>query len=155
MALPQLLREIEDRGVTLMIAPVEPRLRFRPASRLTPEMVEGLRTHKAQILERLEGGQEPPQNFAPVSEPTIRDAGEVLQLARSHFGEISPEYREEVPYPPPEKGTDPMVHKHTDKARFFQGVRGRDLRRREREGLPPWIRIVDGGGAALRENRPA
>ncbi len=41
---------------------------------------------------------------------------------------------------------DPMVHKHTDKARFFQVVRRRDQERREREGLPPWICIVDGAG---------
>ncbi|PLS85944.1 MAG: hypothetical protein CYG60_09850, partial [Actinobacteria bacterium] len=75
MALPELLREIEDRGVTLMAATVEPRLRFRPASRMTPELVEGLRAHKAEILEALEG-------------PRIQDAGEVLELARAHFGEI-------------------------------------------------------------------
>ena len=34
------------------------------------------------------------------------------------------------------------------KARYFSGARERGLERRRREGLPPWIRLVDGGGAA-------
>ncbi len=144
MALPELLREIEDRGVTLMAAPVEPRLRFRPASALTPTLVEGLREHKAEILRELEGSEESKGQ----NENLIRNVGEVLALARAHFGEMAPEHRQEAPYPPPEKGTDPLVHRHTAKARFFQGVRRRDQERREREGLPPWIRIVDGGGDA-------
>ncbi len=146
MILTELLREIKNRDVTLF--PAGDRLRFRPKRNLTPELVEGLREHKAEILERLERGEEPPLNSAEVSEPTIRDAGEVLELARAHFGEMASEHQMDAPYPPPEPGSDPMVHKHTDKARFFQGVRRRDQESREREGLPPWIRIVDGGGDA-------
>ncbi len=144
MALPELLREIEDRGVILMAAPVEPRLRFRPASRLTPALVEGLREHKAAILEALEGDEKPGQNFAPV----IESAAEVLELARVHFGEIAPESREEAPYPAPEPGRDPLAHKHTDKALWFAGARERERERRRRYGLPSHIRLVDGGGAA-------
>ncbi len=136
MGLPQLLREIEDRGVTLMAAPVEPRLRFRPASLLTPELVEGLREHKAEILEALLAG------------PRVRDVGEVLELARARLGEIAPEHREDPPIPAPEKGRDPLVHEYTDKARFFRGVRLGDLAKREREGLPTWIRMGGAGGVA-------
>ncbi len=143
MALPELLREIEDRGVILMAAPVEPRLRFRPASRLTPALVEGLRQHKAEILEVLEGREKPGQN----SDPVIESAGEVLALARAHFGEIAPESREEAPYAAPEPGRDPLAHKHTDKALWFAGARERELERRRRYGLPSYIRIVDGGAA--------
>lgn len=140
MALPELLSEIEGRGVTLMVAPVEPRLRFRPASALTPDLVEGLREHKAAILEALEHRAGPA--------PTIRNAGEVLELARARLGEMAPEYQTEAPYPSPEPGRDPLAHLHTPKARFFRGVRRRDQERRKREGLPPWIRLVDGGGAS-------
>ncbi|MDP8952105.1 MAG: hypothetical protein M3N18_07700 [Actinomycetota bacterium] len=160
MVLPELLREIENRGVTL--EPAGDRLRFRPKRNLTPELVEGLRQHKAEILERLEKCERPhflgtPENGArsPIGEPTIKKAGEVLELARAHFGEMAPEHQMDAPYPPPESGSDPMMHKHTDKARFFRGVRERDRERREREGLPSHIRILDGGGAALRKNRPA
>ncbi len=149
MVLPELLREIENRGVTL--EPAGDRLRFRPKRNLTPELVEGLREHKAAILEALEGRDNPDtvtglEQTRHRDGSTISDTAEVLELARAHFGEIA--HPEEAPYPPPEKGTDPLVHRHTAKARFFQGVRRRDQERREREGLPPWIRLVDGGGDA-------
>ncbi len=143
MALSELLREIEGRGVTLMAAPVEPRLRFRPASALTPALVEGLREHKAAILEALEVREKPDHR-----DPVIESTAEVLELARAHFGEIAPEYREDAPYPPPEPGRDPLAHKHTDKALWFSGSRERELERRRRYGLPSHIRIVGGGGAA-------
>ncbi len=144
MALPELLREIEDRGVKLMAAPVEPRLRFRPASALTPALIEGLREHKAEILRELEGSEESKGQ----NDHLIRNAGEVLELARAHFGEIAPESREEAPYAAPEPGRDPLAHKHTDKALWFAGARERELERRRRYGLPSHIRLVDGGGAA-------
>ena len=161
MVLQELLHEVEVRGVDLSI--VGDRLRYRPASRLTPELVEGLRQHKAKILERLEGdvssatvaGDEPPEVSRRHDNPSrdsllnsavIRDVGEVLELARARLGEM--EHPEEAPYPPPEKGRDPLVHRHTAKARFFRDVRVRDLEKRRREGFPPWIRLVDGGGAA-------
>ncbi len=144
MALPELLREIEDRGVTLMAAPAEPRLRFHPASALTPALVEGLKKHKAAILEALEGREEPAKNFSPA----IESVTEVLELARAHFGEIVPESRQEAPYAAPEPGRDPLAHKHTDKALWFAGSRERELERRRRYGLPSHIRLVDGGGAA-------
>ncbi len=154
MALPELLREIEGRGVTLMAAPVEPRLRFRPASALTPELVEGLREHKAAILEALEGREKPAQNSEPVSEepgqsfdPIIESTAEVLALARAHFGEIAPEHRQGAPYAAPEPGRDPLAHKHTDKALWFAGARERELERRRRYGLPSHIRLVDGGAS--------
>ncbi|MDP9479829.1 MAG: hypothetical protein M3R38_29910 [Actinomycetota bacterium] len=154
MALPELLREIEDRGVTLMAAPAEPRLRFHPASALTPALVEGLRLHKAAILEALERREKLPQNFGEVSEepaqnfaPVIESAGEVLALARAHFGGIAPESRQEAPYAASEPGRDPLAHKHTDKALWFAGARERELERRRRYGLPSHIRLVDGGAS--------
>ncbi len=75
-------------------------------------------------------------------EPMIGSVAEVLALAHASLGVIPPKHREEAPYPPPEKGTDPLVHRHTAQARFFQGVRERDLEKRKLEGLPPWIRLV-------------
>ncbi|MDP9456855.1 MAG: hypothetical protein M3Q60_14005 [Actinomycetota bacterium] len=153
MVLPELLREIESRGVTL--EPAGDRLRFRPKRNLTPELIEGLREHKAAILEALDEREKPGLNSGPVSEepvpnlaPVIESAGEVLELACAHFGEIAPEYRQEAPFPPSEPGRDPMAHKHTDKALWFAGARGRELERRRRHGLPSYIRMVDGGGDA-------
>lgn len=156
MVLPELLREIENRGVTLV--PAGDRLRFRPKRNLTPELVEGLRQHKTEILERLEGLESDERSSIPeggersrdplLNSPVIRDVGEVLELARARLGDIAPEHRMDAPYPEPEGNGDPLVHRHTAKARFFRDVRRRDRERREREGLPPWIRVVDGGGDA-------
>ncbi len=140
MALPELLREIEDRGVTLMAAPAEPRLRFHPASALTPALVEGLREHKAAILRELEENEKLDHR-----DPVIENTGEVLELARACLGEMA--YPEEAPYPPPEPGRDPLTHKHTDKALWFAGARERELERRRRYGLPSHIRLVDGGAS--------
>ncbi len=131
-----------------MAAPAEPRLRFHPASALTPALVEGLREHKAAILEALEGCESVPTSEHFDTSPTIRTTAEVLELARAHFGEIAPESREEVPYAAPEPGRDPLAHKHTDKALWFAGARERELERRRRYGLPSHIRLVDGGGTA-------
>ncbi|MDP9455594.1 MAG: hypothetical protein M3Q60_07330 [Actinomycetota bacterium] len=138
MILPELLREIENRGVQLV--PAGDRLRFRPKRNLTPELVAELREHKAAILQTLKMRE-------GVDPARIEDAGEVLEMARAYFG-LLPEDREEPPLPEPEKGHDPLVHRHTAKARFFRSVRGRDLEKRKREGLPPWIRLVNaqGGG---------
>ncbi len=145
MVLPELLREIESRGVTL--EPAGDRLRFRPKRNLTPELVEGLREHKAAILETLEGGESLPTSGDFDTSPTIRTTAEVLELARAHFGEIAHEHREEAPYAAPEPGRDPMAHKHTDKALWFAGARKRELERRRRYGLPSHIRLVDGGAS--------
>ncbi len=150
MVLPELLREIENRGVTL--EPAGDRLRFRPKMNLTPELVEGLREHKAAILEALEGCEPPKvsrRNESPEfrNDGVIESAAEVLELARAHFGEIAPESREEAPYAGPEPGRDPMAHKHTDKALWFAGARERELERRRRYGLPSHIRLVDGGAS--------
>lgn len=141
---PELL--IEDlAGVGVELWKDGDKLRCRgPRRALTPDLIEGLRQHKAEILERLDGTHG--SRDALLNSPVIQDAAEVLELARAHFGEL--EHPEEAPYPPPEKGRDPLVHRHTAKARFFRDVRVRDLEKRRREGFPPWIRLVDGGGAA-------
>jgi hypothetical protein len=145
MVLAELLRKVDGRGVTLSI--VGDRLRFRPASALTPALVEGLREHKAAILEALEGGESGPASEHSDTSPTIRTTAEVLALARAHFGEIAPESRQEPPYAAPEPGRDPLAHKHTDKALWFAGARERELERRRRYGLPSHIRLVDGGAS--------
>ncbi len=146
MVLTELMGKIRGRGVTLSI--VGDRLRYSPASCMTPELVEGLREHKADILEALEGCESVPTSEHFDTSPMISTTAEVLELARAHFGEIAPESRQEAPYAAPEPGRDPLAHKHTDKALWFAGARERELERRRRHGLPSYIRIVDGGRTA-------
>ncbi|MDP9488404.1 MAG: hypothetical protein M3Q49_21915 [Actinomycetota bacterium] len=133
MTAHELVEELSGAGVKLWADGDKLRCRG-PRRVMTAETVARLEEYKAAILEALEG-------------PKVRSAAEVLELARAHFGEISPESREEAPYAAPEPGRDPLAHKHTDKALWFAGARERELERRRREGLPPWIRVVDGGAA--------
>lgn len=111
-----------------------------PTSEIAEEHAEGLGRTRTTLLNHADAD-------AP-RDPTIRNPAEVVELARAHFGEIADESRQEAPYAPPEPGHDPLVHLYTAKAQFFQGIRRRDQERRARKGLPPWIRLVDGGGDA-------
>ena len=136
-----LVEELSGRGVKLWAEGGKLRCRG-PRRAMTPETIARLKEQKAAVLEALEASE-----VSDFTAPPIENAGEVLELARTHFG-LRPEDREEPPYPPPEKGRDPLVHRHTAKARFFRDVRERDQVRRAREGMPPWIRVADGGGTA-------
>jgi hypothetical protein len=53
---------------------------------------------------------------APRYAKPIEHPGEVLELARQHFGLV-----EDPVIPPPLRGRDPMVKRGTDKAGFFMG----------------------------------
>ena len=46
----------------------------------------------------------------------IASVAEVFELARQYFPE-----RDGLPLLPPVRGRDPLVHRGTDKARFFRG----------------------------------
>ena len=137
----RVLDEVERRSVTLSSA--GDKLRFRPKDALTPELVEELKTHKEGILRILADREIAARDLRPVE-----DAGEIFEMARVRFG-LPPEDRE-PPVPPPVRGRDHLVHRDTDKARFYREVRREDLEKRRREGLPPWIRMVDGGTGEAR-----
>ena len=138
MSVGQVLAEVERRGVTL--APAGDKLRFRPKDALPPELVEELRAHKASILRLLTDREIAARDPRPVE-----GVGEVLEMARARFG-LPPEDRE-PPAPPRVRGRDRLTHRNTAKARFYREVQREDREKRLREGLPPWIRVVDGGAA--------
>ena len=75
----------------------------------------------------------------------VEGVGEVLEMARARFG-LPPEDRE-PPAPPRVRGRDRLTHRNTAKARFYREVQREDREKRLREGLLPWIRVVDGGAA--------
>ncbi len=102
------LSEVQHRNVKLWAA--GDRLRFSPASALTPELVEELRQHKEDILSILRRREEVQQDTSPL----IKDASEVLQIAREVLGQV-----ENPVTPPAPPGRDPLVKRGTDKARFF------------------------------------
>ena len=138
MSVGEVLADVERRGVTL--APADDKLRFRPKDALPPELVEELRAHKASILRILTDREIAARDHRPVE-----SVGEVLEMARARFG-LPPEDRE-PPVPPAIPGRDPLAHRNTAKARFYREVQREDREKRLREGLLPWIRVVDGGAA--------
>lgn len=110
----EVLDEVRRRGVTVG-KDGENRLRLRPASALTPELVDELRSNKPEILRLL---SEP--------EPVIQSAADVLALAREVLPELKDEDRVDLDEliranSPPPPGRDPLVHRGTDKGRFFKG----------------------------------
>lgn len=105
MLVSEILAEVGRQGVSLFSK--GDRLRFWPKSALTPELLEELKRHKAEILAVL--GEEP-----------VRSASEVREIARAHLGPSKPFDPSEHPAPA-DPGRDPLVHRDTDKARFFQG----------------------------------
>ena len=105
MLVSEILAELGRRGVSLF--PNGDRLLFRPKSALTPELLEVLKERKPEILAAL--GEEP-----------VRSASEVLEIARAHLGPSEPFDPSEHPLPRV-PGSDPLVHRGTDKAEFFGG----------------------------------
>jgi hypothetical protein len=73
MLTAEVISEVKSRGVELF--PVGDRLRFRPASALTTELVDELREHKDEILETLTD-----DNQAP-----LETVAEVFDLAHARF----------------------------------------------------------------------
>ena len=73
MLAAEVISKVKRRGVELF--PVGDRLRFRPASALTPELVCELRRHKGEIIEALADEEQAP----------VKGAAEVFDLARVHF----------------------------------------------------------------------
>ena len=110
MVVAEVLSAVEQRGVTLVVN--EGNLRLRPASALTPELVEELRQHKAEILEAL-------------SSEVIQTPADVLSIAREVLPPLAEEDRVEdldelvQANQPPEAGRDPMTKHNTSKAHFF------------------------------------
>jgi hypothetical protein len=82
MLVHEVLEEVGRRGISLF--PKGDRLRFYPKNALTPELLEELKAHKAEILVML--GEEP-----------VRSAGEVLEMAREYLGPSRPFNPEEHP----------------------------------------------------------
>jgi hypothetical protein len=129
MVVAEVLSAVEQRGITLVVS--EGNLRLRPASALTPELVEELRQHKAEILETL-------------SEEVIDSPTDVLSIAREVLPPLKEEDRVDLDEllqanAPPDRGRDPMVKRGTNKVQFFKGD--------WREAHPRDFKVYQGGGS--------
>ncbi len=150
-----LVEALATRGVELW--PEDGELCYRGSRQvMTPEIKARLKEYKAVILRALEERDSLEHTLActclncsapsPRYAQPIQSEAEVFDMPREYFG-MDPEEQEEPPIPPAEKGRDPFTHHHTDKARFFQGVRRSDQEKRSRGERPPWIRLADGGAS--------
>ena len=115
------------------------RLRVAPAANMTPELIALVREHKEDLM-RIARTRED-------TSPPVESVNEVFEMARAILNPEGIDYGP-PPVPPAPPGRDPMAKPNTEKAKFYRDVRERDLEKRRREGLPPWIRIVDGGKAS-------
>ncbi len=77
----ELLEELGRRGVSLRLSHAA-RLNYWPKDRLSPELVEELRTYKAEIIEVVRWDEERKVR----REGNVRDELEVLETAREKFG---------------------------------------------------------------------
>jgi hypothetical protein len=173
MSAERVLAEIKGRGVT--VVRVGDKLRYRPASALTPELLTAFRKHKEAILELLakreargnpdareDGEDGDPAD--PVRLPNesvavwIRRVREFRRRRRGGEGDEqrAPRRREppaEPSVPPPARTDeldkprlDRLAHRHTEKARFFRESM-REVEERRRTGIyPPHIRPVATNG---------
>ncbi len=117
LAAAKALSRVRALGVT--IVPDGNRLRFHPASALTPELLEELRQHKEDILSILR------EEVQQDTSKKVASVGEVLELARNVLPELKEEDRVDLDEliqanSPPPPGRDPLVHRGSGKALFFK-----------------------------------
>jgi hypothetical protein len=122
MTASQVILKVGRCGARVTLDDTGENLLVRPASLLTPKLVDELRTNKQAILEHLSRCEARKQDDSP----TIKSPGEVLKLAREVLGSLKEEDRVNLQEliqanTPPDLRRDPMAKRGTDKSRFFTG----------------------------------
>jgi hypothetical protein len=79
-----LLNDLRRRGVTLRAR--GDRLQFQPVSAVPPELLDGLRAHKHEILAELTGAQSEPEPMDQIAEATDPPGAVLINSPR--FGEV-------------------------------------------------------------------
>lgn len=136
MLAAEVISEVRRRGVTLIKDKAENSLRLRPASALTPQLVDELREHKAEIINLLsEPTVEAARDWMPGTPPDSGvKAGYSSRVTRGDGAENLPKHaiqqtcKADITEPwgsneiPPRMWCrDPLAHRDTDKVRFFGG----------------------------------
>jgi hypothetical protein len=80
MHVGELLYRISEAGITLTCGRIEDRLNAKPTSALTPELIEGIKEHKMEIIRIMREDEEMRRTGRIVCER------QVFELAREHFG---------------------------------------------------------------------
>ena len=80
MRIEQLLYQIAEAGITLTCGRTEDRLNAKPTSALTPELIEGIREHKMEIIKIVREDGE--MRLSDI----VQSERQVFDLARELFG---------------------------------------------------------------------
>jgi TubC N-terminal docking domain len=80
MHVGELLYQISEAGITLTCGRTEDRLNAKPTSALTPELIEGIKEHKMEIIQIMREDEEMRRTGI------IQSERQVFELAREHFG---------------------------------------------------------------------
>jgi len=108
----QVLAEVQRRNVKLW--PAGDYLEFSPSAALTPELLEELRQHKEDILSILRRREEVQQDTSP----HLGLGGRLRAISRKRAQRKNSSPSGSLPAP---GGRDPLVHRDTEKGRFFKG----------------------------------
>jgi hypothetical protein len=80
MHVGELLFRLSEAGITLTCGRVDDRLNAKPASALTPKLIEEIRQHKMEIIQIMREDEEMRRTGI------IQSERQVFGLAREHFG---------------------------------------------------------------------
>lgn len=80
MGVGELLFEIAEAGITLTCSKTEDRLNAKPTAALTPELIEGIKEQKAEIIRIMREDEEMRRTGI------IQSERQVFDLAREFFG---------------------------------------------------------------------
>jgi chromatin segregation and condensation protein Rec8/ScpA/Scc1 (kleisin family) len=120
MLATQVISEVQRLGASITVEDTGENLVIDPGSLLTPELIDELRHHKEGILKILR------DEVQRDTSKKVASVGEVLELARNVLPELKEEDRVDLDEliqanSPPPPGRDPLVHRDTEKGRFFKG----------------------------------
>ena len=79
------LQSISAAGLTMTASETKDKLRVFPPENLTPELVDSIREHKAEIIRIIQEDQRRREDRALEETGIIQSERQVFQLAREHF----------------------------------------------------------------------
>ena len=135
MLATQVISEVQRLGVSITVDDPGKNLVIEPGSLLTPEMIDELRQHKEDILSILRRREEAQQDTSAYHGL----GGELRRIRDEKRAEKNAVIAVMPPESLPRGGRDRLVHRDTEKSRFFKGD--------WRQTWPRDYKVYRGGGS--------
>ena len=87
MNVRDLLNEVAERGITLTCGRTEDRLKAKPTTSLTPELITEIKEHKAEIIEIMREDERRREDRRLEETGVIQSKRQVFEIARALFGD--------------------------------------------------------------------